>query len=394
MNSESSEKTNNSRPVLLQCTSAPLFLGSSACDLTCGCGQILIKGYDPRQYIEIDIECYSCKGVTRTDSWPVGEALPYSLLSIGREGRIALSGNINMTRNSSFICDQAIDKVAYDTAVRPGKTTLKLSLEGLDELGRDLDRISGGEYLKSLASTERAYKAKNELFLKFPLAWAISHLKRRILEGEISFHDKKDSAAVAYLNFVPYYFSRWEHHPLFAALSKGCVLEFYHTVTQLVAASYFSDYGHYIGFTNAVGVVGRSPDLYVNKTPFERCSIEVKAPSELQWPHDLPSVDKLEKIIEKQIKKARGQVTGELGGIVVVGVSAFGLESEEIINGCIKSLIKRGKVPARVTGVSSVLMNLSSDNQIKRSGWLNTEFCTVVGFFKNSRVEGGRFIKI
>lgn len=388
MNELNVKDANVRRPRILQGSSAPVFSGSSNQNLFCKCSQILIRGYIPRQYIDLDIQCFSCKTVFTTEQWPLDEALPLGLISIGRSGHYNLMSTVDTSNLIGIISEQNIELTNSRIGVKPSNSKLNLTHEGMCELETLLDEVSSGDFRKSLLSTTRAFELGNDKFLKFPAAWAIHHLKKIFAEGVVDISIPEDNAAIAHLYLLSDLFSRWQHHPLFKQSARGCALEFHHTVTQLMVASYLADHGNPIGFTNTKVLNGQSPDLYINNNTCNSLSIEVKAPPELQWPNASASTERLEKIIDKQLRKARDQITGTAGGLVAIGALTLNHDEKNKIDLAIQSLINRKKVSTRILAIASVVRFLYPVHFEPGMGSFRFGCSFAINIHKNPRFEG------
>jgi len=385
----------DARPLIVQGSKKPVFSGRGPVDLVCrSCGQILVQGYEPRCLIALDLQCAGCKTITRTDSWPIGEPLPQKLVTLGDAGRFLVSGTVDMTGGAAFTCDQEIGRVAAETGVRPSQQgNLDITSDGLTALQTTLDLLTDGAFGEGVASTKRAILAGNDRFLKYPPAWAVTHLLRRIDEGLLDLGGV-DGVAVVYLQTLLHLVTRWQHHPLFSLMSKALVYEFHHSVVMLTVASYLADHGNQIGFTNPRSVRGRSPDLFVNLGPSERVAIEVKAPAELQWPNSFPPLKRLDRVIEKQLKNARGQIASGPGGIVVVGSSAVSADSRKLFEASMASLVGRGKVSSRMAAVAGVYLGPRPRAVQSSPTSINSEIAAEVFIHINPRFNGPGFLKV
>ncbi len=382
-------------PAFVQGSTEPLFKGAGDEDFLCECGQVLVEGFLARQFIAVGFICYRCKALSKTNVWPKAEPIPKQTICLEAFGKFLLLGTIDVTGSGGFISEQEAARVNLETGARPRRSTpLVLTEEWLDYFQALLNSSSAGAMNKSVDSTMRAKKSKNTNYFRSPPAWAICHLRGCIERCELYLKSPEDCAAIAYIQILQHLTARWQHHPLFLLLSKGMVLEYPHTVTQLTVASYLADHGNDIGFTDMSDVEGRSPDLYINLNFFAKVSIEVKAPSELQWPNPCPSSARLEKIILKSVQKAIGQLTGELGGIVVIGTSWAFRGAEKVFKDVIIDLIKRGKISSKVSGVAGVCMFLAEGDFRVMPGSVNTGFSSDVFVFLNDRFKGVPYLKI
>lgn len=382
------------RPAVVQGGLAPLFKGAGEENLLCSCGHVLIEGYVARQYIGIGLICFRCKAFMLSDPWPVGEPLPKQIVTLGRSGRYLLGSTVDVTGKAGFTCDQEIERVQHETGVRqPESNNLQLSTDWLDKFQARLNAASEGEMDKCVQSAMRARAGGNKKYLKSPPAWAIGHLRDCLSIAKLDLDHQEDCAALAYIQVLEHLMARWEHHPLFSLMSKAMVLEYPHAITQLIAASYLADHGNEIGFTDLTDLDGRSPDLFLNFNCVERISIEVKAPAELQWPNECPSANRIEKIVMKQIQKAKGQLTGELGGIVVIGASWLSKGAESSFEAVVIDLERRGKISSKITAVVGICLYLAEGGVVVGGGKINTEFLAQVFVCPNSRFSGPAYFK-
>ncbi|WP_124829179.1 MULTISPECIES: hypothetical protein [unclassified Burkholderia] len=164
----------------------------------------------------------------------------------------------------------------------------------------------------------------------------------------------EDRQAMGYLSFVRHFCARWAHHPLFPIIGRSLCNEFHHAMTMLSFASHLADHGTAIGITAPVQE-GQSPDLYINASANDRLSIEVKAPRALFWPSSPPSKDEIEKCVRKELKAARDQLTGSIGGIVVIGGSHSDPAVGVIFAECIEEITKGNRhVSSRIAAVAGV----------------------------------------
>lgn len=380
-------------PTCIQGSQAPMFHGEGADRLKCQCGHVLIEGYKPRQYAGIGFECVNCKSLTLSESWPIGEPLPRTIVTLGRSGRFLLGSTVDVKGKAGFTCDQEIERVGRETKVRPpANVPFDLSLDALQQLESEINLLSAGELDKAIRSAERAHASGNVNFLNSPPAWAICHMKSCVESATINLDDERTLAALTFLQLAKHLIERWEHHPLFALMSKALVLEYPHAITQLIAAAYLSEHGNPIGFNDPARFEGQSPDLFINANVFETISLEVKAPRELQWPNPCPSLSTMETLLVKQLQKASKQITGELGGVVIIGTSWASREGEQVFQQALENLDKRKKISSRIAGVVGVCLNISGHYYFPAGKPLTSNIAAHTSVHLNSRFSGQQFI--
>lgn len=383
----------NSVPTLFTDNSSPICRGSGEEKLECKCGHVLIVGYEPRQYSGIGFKCYRCDQITLSDTWPDGEPLPRQIIPLRGSGGYFFSDTVDLRQKAGFASEQEIERVLQATVARPPiGSPLDLTPEGLNALETRFNQLSSGEMYKASESAQRAAKGGNLFYLKSHLAWAINYVRTCIGVGSIDLDDERTQAAFTFMQMAGHLFRRWEHHPLFPLISKSIVLEYPHAVTQLLAATYLSDQGITTGFNNPADFSGQSPDLFINANPLETISIEVKAPQELQWPNRCPSPAALEDLLAKHILKASKQITGEWGGVVVLGASWASDGGHAALTQALQNLDKRMKISSRVAGVVSVSINILGHYRLPYGEGLGSTISSNVGVQLNSRFSGEQFL--
>lgn len=345
------------RPVIVQGSTAPVFRGPSGDAFHCvGCDHVLVDGYDPRSLIAIDIECFNCKAITRTHSWPIGEPLPKTLVTLGDAGRFLIKGTVDLKDRAAMSCDQEIARVRTATLPKPqSEAQWELSPDSLIALETELDVPTDGAIQKMVARAKRADGAGNTNFaqIKSPLVWALGHLHNSLAKGQINL-DGLDGIAIAYVQRLRDSLHRWHHHPLFNVIARSICHEFHHGIAAFTVASYLSDHGNNVGITDTSNQRGRSPDLFINVSRNETLSIEVKCPKAFFWPALPPSKADMIRKIEREIRDARDQITGTAGGVIVIGSGhpVVGFSNE--FNECIHEVVGTGRISKRVAAVVGI----------------------------------------
>ena len=309
------------KTVIIPIMPEPAFRGCSDTNLSCECGHILVEGYEPRKLIGIYIKCFQCGHITRTEQWPDNEPLPHNAVTLGDNGNFYISRTIVITKDAAFTCDQEIYRITTLNAARQENLPpLSLTVEGIDEIVRVMNGLTDGLFSNCIDSTKRAFDRGNVTFMEYPLAWAIIHVREKVLSRRIVVPmDEVDRIAISYILLFRHLISRWSHHVLFRIISSQLCGEFFHTITMLVAASYMQEHGNRIGITDTYSEIGNSPDLFINSGPTSRLSIEVKAPDAFFWPSRMPSLSEAERRIARVINNSVTQITGNLGGVYIIG---------------------------------------------------------------------------
>ncbi|WP_175816608.1 hypothetical protein [Burkholderia diffusa] len=288
-------------------------------------------------------------------AWDETEPLPKALINIGNSGRFLLKGPIDQIgKEVAFSCDQEIARVRANSCQAPPSGNVDLNQETLAALTQELDLWTDGSFSDELASVARARKSGNELFMRCPLAWAVDRLTLALANGSIEIGGG-DEAAILYLTQWRHLSARWKHHQLFKeVIAPALCNEYHHTIALLTCCSYLSDHGNDVGITRTKGEVGKSPDLYVNVSPNQRVSIEIKAPDALHWPKSVPLKTDIARRIEEQLKAAAKQITGNAGGVVVIGTNHIDPGLADQVRDVIEDLATRKRISSKITVVASV----------------------------------------
>ncbi|HEX5684856.1 MAG TPA: hypothetical protein VFY73_12595 [Ideonella sp.] len=343
------------RSRILQLSAHPLFRCGGDSAFTCkACANVLVDGYRPRQLVALDLQCGRCGEVNRTDEWPPGEPLPLIVVSMGRSRIRRIDRTVEIDSDRVLItCDEEIDRVERATGIRPVQPDdMELSEDALASMEAQIGLWCPGLDV-ALRRTKVAFSRGNTRFIEFPPAWALVQLGNAIATGQVDLTGA-DGVALTYLRVTLHLLGRWAHHEQFPAIGAAFLYEFHHSTTQLVAASYLADVGNVIGLSRPAKDGGRTPDMFVNLDAQTRVGLEVKAPAELQWPKELPTGDRLQRVIKGKLKESKGQIGGPAGGLVIIGASIANAEFHDLSLGVLNAMADDGSIPSRISAVAVV----------------------------------------
>lgn len=378
--------------VIIQGSEFPAFKAGGEIDLLCGCGQKLISGYEQRKFIGIAIECFNCKTLTRTLLWPYGEALPQGLVVMDKGRRYMIEGPLDVTGLVGLISEQELARIINETHPVSSPPVLELTVEGLEKIIDYMRQLTAGDIDRALASATRAKMLGNSSYSGSPIAWALLHLNDRIVKDRLKADDPEDCAALGYVSAMLDLFPAWRHHPFYGHIAKGFVNEFAHTLVQFAAANYLLECGNNVGLTEPAANSLKSPDMYLNLNVLERCSVEIKAPLELQWPSEFPLGPRVGEIAKKILYKASKQLTGERGGVVVIGAIQIGREHYESFKNSVLDLLRRNQVSSKIAGVLILLIDLKPEFQIDGEDLIST-MISCVELHRNPNFTGANYLK-
>ncbi|ELA9373403.1 hypothetical protein QUO16_004737 [Vibrio parahaemolyticus] len=353
------------RPMLVQGSHKPIVtrLGSEEPNLICpNCNEsVLIENYLASCFVGIGLKCFKCSHVTWTPSLAAGDVFPKTTITLGNKGAFLIGSTVTNEKDVVMTCDQELEKVHKPTASRD-KEPFELTVENLDKLSLELDLLSGGGFQKHLESAERSIKHKNPYFRENPLAWAIQLLKHQLAKETISL-DRSGLVAISMIQGYQDVLYRWRDHIHFPSMAKELCGYFYHSLIQLISASYLMDHGNNIALNLTSDEEGeRSADLYLKLSGRDKLFIEVKAPESFEWTNEQVGNGKIKKTIEKCLSKSRGQLDEIKPGILIIGTSCLSPEFLPEIERTVKKVLKnKGRSYSGVAGIGVVgLESISS----------------------------------
>ena len=301
---------------VVQIAPEPIIKGCGIVRLCCvECGHLLIDGYSPRNVVGVRIECYSCGAITETDPWPDDEPPPINLMPLGAGSEYGLKHLV--LNDQTLMGQKELDRTRTKSNAYPNsQTSINLSTESLNEFVSKISAIVSKDFEELIKTSSRLVDRGSKASRRCAPAWAIGQLRRSVSDGAIDL-DGDDLIAVSYIQLLDHLTRRWSHHPVFQAVAKEFLDNFYHTATMFTFASYCADNDIPIGFTKPGK--DKSPDLFINSGAQRRISIEVKTKKALRWPAATPTSGTLQKLIKECCISARDQLVGSAGGLVVIG---------------------------------------------------------------------------
>ena len=336
--------------VVSQDSPLPTFRGNGVGQLACSCGQVLIAGYSPRYFAGFHIRCFGCRELTQVGDWPDDEPLPDFVFVIGREGEYPFQTTVNTHHFALVATESVVERsIELHKATSDRSPVFELSPSGLATLEDTFLRLGSTPYRNARGRARSWSTAKAAE--RATLAWAMQVATEAMVKGE--FHvPSPESTAISYLHQAAHVVRAFSRHPMFSAVARGLFYtEFHHSVAKLTVAQYLMEAGNSVGLSDEETGQGQVPDLFVNFRPDSRFSIEVKAPMALRWPHDPPDADTAVSIVEQQVKAASRQITGEHGGIVVIGSFFADRAWPDVLNTALAYVCENGRVSSRVGAV-------------------------------------------
>lgn len=391
-------KYNENRPALVQGSEAPIVIrgGETLPPLICeNCREsVLVENYLEDCFVGIGLQCFKCKNVTWTPSLPEGEIFPQKTLTLGREGRFLIGASVVNSKDVVMTCDQELDLAESHTAPKSSTTkNLELSVDNIELLITELDVLSGGRFNKYIHSATRSVTHGSVYFRENPLAWSLVLLKNQLVANELTINNPT-LVALGFLQSYRDVLARWRNHMHFPILAQEFCAYFYHTLIQLVVASYLTDHGNRIAINVAGEKEGvRNADLYVRLSGSEKLFVEIKGPEAFEWIASDITLGKMKKVVEKCLSNSRGQIDMNNPGILVIGSTClendFLAALEKVLRNVLHAKGRSYKAIAGIAtvGLKEVSLEANRNDGSKVSTAFNVGMVTNKYFYKDNPVR-------
>jgi hypothetical protein len=259
----------------VQAGDAPVLVGAGDAMLPCGCGNILIEGFEPAQFLGVGIRCFRCGEVTTSPALPTGKMLPafVSTAEPSAEPRVRA---MKVPPRVALVGRAEMDRLG--TLFRPATPdpTYQVSPALLDQTEAAFERHVGGSLPAVAADPADEFAGVRD----HALSWAVRHLRTRMREGSWAcMGDSPTANAVDHVAGFLHFVATWSRHPLFGAMAatvgdRGCSL---HGLALFAAAHALAMMGNRVGFDEPPGHPPRIDgfNLAVGTTEVVRVHLEV-----------------------------------------------------------------------------------------------------------------------
>lgn len=326
----------------VQTGDGPVLIGTAAGTLACGCGHMLIQGYDPARFLAIGIQCAHCGTLTSTPGLPEGELPPRSAI-IAAPSTEPRTGAMTVSAGVSVVGQAEMGRL--QTLFQPA------SPENVYQISPALLDRAEAAFEGSLADTAADHA----------LGSAVRFL-RGTMQSAVRLTDAPTAAALnqvlAFLHFV----ATWSRHPLFSAMmatagARGFDL---HGLTPFAAAHCLMMMGNRVRFPDPGGypgriegfelVAGSADTVAVHREVFDR----FEYPSGRPW--DPPS---LLAAVSEVLAAAQGRINLRKPGVLVLspGTALSGFD-EALIQAVKEAVSALGRRNRGLMGVAPVVLRL------------------------------------
>jgi hypothetical protein len=255
---------------------APILIGSGSERFSCACGNTLIEGFRPAQFLAVGIQCGRCGTVTTTAPLPDGDMLPPALITAEATAQPRASA-MTVPPHAAVVSRREMDRLG--TLFRPATppdTVYAISAALLDRAEAVFEGCTGRPLPAVATEGSDAFAGLRD----HALAWAVRHLRARLQDAAWACTEDAPTAnAVLHVAGFLHFAATWSRHPLFAVMAetadeRGFSL---HGLALFAAAHTMAMAGNRVGFQKPLGYPVRLEafDLAVGAAEVVSVSLDV-----------------------------------------------------------------------------------------------------------------------
>ncbi len=350
------------QPHFVQTGDEPIFTGQGTGELRCRCGQsVLVRGYDPGNFLGIDLRCAQCGAITTTAGLSALSRPPEQVLPVERTAATPPSGS-TIAPDQVLAGREELERLMELHRPRgPESDRLTVSDAFLDAIAADYDRLSGGllaEHLAAVAASETAKPLSG--YRPYPLAWAIHTLRAVIRSPDWSCTATSPaSVATTVAGSFRYFLDCWSHHPLFPAMAATAADTGFslHGAALFATAKCLVESGNRVGFVPPRDGSGRLRQFALamgDGAPLT-CAMEVF--DRYEWPlgEEWRGADLHQRVVERLLA-SKGQINLRHPGMIVLSPGATWEQMEQpLVDSIHGAFHSHGRRYRHVTAISVIL---------------------------------------
>ena len=276
-------------PHFVQAAGRPIFIGQGTGVLTCRCGQSeLVRGYDPKNFLAVDVQCASCGTVTTTPGLSALNAPPAVVIPLERTAETPPEG-ATLSPGQVLAGREELDRLMHIYQPRgPVSDSVSVTADWLDSIGADYDRLTGGlleTHIHEVAVAEAAKPLSG--LARHKLAWSLHTLRIATMDPDWTcWGTAPASVATATASAFRYFTDCWSHHPLFPEMAAAVADTGFslHGMALFATAKALSDSGNRIAFLPPRDGSGRVKDFAIAMGPTDRLTCVVDTFDRYEWP--------------------------------------------------------------------------------------------------------------
>jgi hypothetical protein len=340
----------------VQACEEPIFIGRGDGTLACGCGQVLIEGYDPDRFLGVSIRCGHCAEVVVTPPLPTGSEPP-SAVVVAEAVAEPRTGTTTLPANVYVVGRVEYDRIAalYQPHM-PEDNVYRISADLLDQVAAASEAALGTPRPGCGGPSADDPFAGS---MQHALAWAVAHLRRRLRADSWGSRESEASSAAAtnvaaFLHFV----RTWSHHPLFPAMAATAAERGFslHGLAPFAAAHCLSLQGNRIGFPTPKDVSARIGHLYVAAGPSDRVTVHPEVFDRFEYPYGrVWDPASLQEAVSAVVLRSQGRINLKNPGILLLspGIALGGYDEAliEAVKGAVQSAGRKNRGLMAVTPV-------------------------------------------
>lgn len=352
------------QPHFVQTAGQPVFTGQGTGELACRCGEsVLVRGYDPRNFLAADFQCGSCGAITTTPGLSALNNPPSTIVQLNRIGEIAPEG-ATIPPGAVLAGREEIDRLmALYQPRSPASDSMTITADLLDSVAADYDRLTGGALAAHMAEVVAADGRDWSAMRTRPLAWAI-----RTLRGFIGDPDwecgatDSSSVATAVLGAFQHFQECWSHHPLFPmmAAAAGDTGFSLHGAARFATAKCLSDSGNHVAYSIPRDGSGRVRDFTIATGPMEHIVCEFDVFDHYEWPlGKIPDFLTLRAAVRERLLASKARINPKRPGMIVLSPGAIhGSMDQMLADAIIATLQSQGRRYPAVSAISVILARI------------------------------------
>ena len=357
-------------PHFVQAAGRPIFLGQGTDVLTCRCGQSeLVRGYDPKNFLAVDLQCARCGAVTTTPGLSALNNPPAVVVPLERTAETLPEG-ASLALGHVLAGREELDRLMHIYQPRgPVSDSVSVTMDWLDSIGADYDRLTGGLFEAHLSAVALAEAAKPlSGVAKHKLAWALYTLRAGLAVPDWTcWGSSSASVATALACAFRYFTDCWSHHPLFpematAAADTGFSL---HGVAPFAVAKALSDSGNRIAFLPPRDGSGRVKDFAIAMGPSEQLTCVMDVFDRYEWPGARHwTFPDLRAAVQERLLASKGRIHQKSPGMIVLSPGPVQEAIEQsLVDAIFATLHTHGRRYRHVTAVSVILAKIMATQE-------------------------------
>lgn len=337
----------------------------------CGCGQVLIQGYDSARFLSVGIACGRCGALSVTPGLPDGQAPPFAVV-IAEPIAEPRTQTITLPP-SAFVAGRAeMSRItALYQPVTPAGNVYRMTPEVLDGLAEAYGRHVGAALPVGAGPAEDPFAGMAE----DALGWAVGHLRERMRNPDWAcLEDTATAAASCHAAGFLHFLASWSHHPLFSAMlataaERGFSL---HGLAPFAAAHCLTMQGNTVGFPGATAE--RIEGISLATGPTETLAVLLEVFDRFEYPHGQPwDAARLRAAVQEVLGAAASRLNLRNPGVLVLspGLALAGFDEALIaaVQAGVQAVGRRHRGLMAVAPVVLRLLPAAGDKQAVQFGY-------------------------